>query len=740
MVKRGLLIGLGWMACLACDSEKVPDQALQHALIPAPQQITLQEGYWSLEKGFSLTADPFFAAQKTLFEEKGKALNVPMHAPDGQLEVVMQLADAEVMQEEAYRLTIDEAGVRLEAATTAGMNRALASLEQLLRLNRQHNTYFLPYLLIEDAPSFAHRGLLLDCARHFFAPEVIKKYLDLMALFKMNTLHWHLTEDQAWRLPIQKYPRLNTVAAYRSHGDSVYGGYYTREQIQELVEYATVRGITIIPEIELPGHSQAAIAAYPQLSCTGQAVPVANDWGVFKEIYCAGNDSVFVFLEDVLTEVMGLFPSKKIHIGGDEAPKTRWEACAKCQRRMAEEGLRNEEELQAYFIQRIQAFLQAHGRAIIGWDEILEGGLAEGAIVQSWRGMEGGIEAVKHGHQAVMSPTSHAYFDYDLAAIDLQKVYTFDPIPEGLTADEAQLILGGECNMWTEHVPDEATLDAKVFPRMLAMSEVLWTYPQARQFDDFVARLQLFYPVLDALNVAYGEEAIPFTHRMEWKDQQAFLHLLPYAEDIHLMVAKQDGADNKPEAYHAPIPIEQSVVYEVTAQRQGKPYGSAKRIPVAYHQALGASVSYAQPYNSWYTAGGDQALVDGLLGTLDFRDGAWQGFWGQHAEITLALEKPTAIQSVQVNGYQYINSWIVMPKSMQVEVSADGLHWTPMGRVESNWPIEDRNKSIHKLQLTQSCPEVQYIHLVLEQYGKLPPWHEAAGMDSWIFIDEVVVQ
>ena len=383
------------------------------------------------------------------------------------------LNQSETYEQEEYALTISLDTIALHFSTQTGLNHGISSLLQLLLLNNDEGSYIykLPLGKIEDSPSFKHRGFLLDCSRHFFEKETILKYIDLLTLYKMNVLHWHLTEDQGWRIAINKYPKLESIASKRTELDgSEYGGIYSKADIREVVAYASKNGIEVIPEIEMPGHSQAAIAAYPHLSCTGKQVAIANDWGVFKEIYCAGNDSVFTFLEDVLTEVVDLFPSKYLHIGGDEAPKSRLEACSKCQNRIEEEGLKDEHELQAYFIKRIQTFLNSKGKEIIGWDEILEGGLTEGAIVQSWRGVEGGIAAAKQGNKVIMSPTSHAYLDYDLKAINLEKIYSFNPIPTDLSSDFHANIIGGECNMWTEHVPDEKTLDYKVFPRILGMA------------------------------------------------------------------------------------------------------------------------------------------------------------------------------------------------------------------------------------------------------------------------------
>ncbi|MEM9053227.1 MAG: family 20 glycosylhydrolase, partial [Bacteroidota bacterium] len=632
---------------------------------------------------------------------------------------------------------------QIKSGFPEGISRGISALQQLILLNKREDQYFLPQVIIKDDAAFQHRGLLLDCSRHFFEVDVVKKYIDLLAFYKMNTLHWHLTEDQGWRIEIDKYPLLTEISAYRTEKDgSRYGGFYTKDQIRDVVAYAAERNITIIPEIEMPGHSQAALAAYPELSCTGGPIEVANDWGVFKEIYCAGNDSTFVFLEDVLSEVMELFPSKKIHIGGDEAPKTRWKKCPKCQRRIKEEGLADEHELQSYFIRRIQKFLNENGRQLIGWDEILEGGLAKGATVQSWRGMEGGIEAVKHGNEAIMSPTSHAYFDNSLDAIDLKKVYSFNPIPSGLTEADSELIIGGECNMWTERVPTEDNLDSKVFPRLLAMAEVLWSDSNNRDFSEFQKRVNEHYSILEEFGVAFGRESIPLTYSMEIEGGKAFLKLTPYAEDIEMVYSYEcEGCDELEKDYISPIAINQSGNIQIQPKRNGADYGDIITIPVSSHLAIGSKPAYEIEFSDWYTAGGEYGLVDGKLGSLNFRDGAWQGFWGHDLVCTLELDFPTAINSITANFYQYNNSWIFVPKSIEVEVSADGTDWIKLGSKNSITPPEQRGESIETI--TVSADEVfvgKYIRLKAINLGEVPDWHEAAGSDAWIFIDEIQVR
>jgi hexosaminidase len=364
----------------------------------------------------------------------------------------------------------------------------------------------------------------LDVGRHFFSVDFIKKYINLMAMLKMNTFHWHLTEDQGWRIEIKKYPKLQEIAAFRDEtlighysdkphqfDGKKYGGFYTQEEIKEVVKYASARQITIIPEIEMPGHSQAAIAAYPELGCTGEQVKVATKWGVFEEIYCP-KETTFKFLEDVIDEVSNLFPGKYIHIGGDEAPKIRWENCEHCQNLIKKEGLKDEHELQSYFIARMEKYINSKGKQIIGWDEILEGGLAPNATVMSWRGTNGAIEAAKQKHTVILTPQSHCYFDHyqsenknePLAIggfLPLEKVYNFNPIPDELTTEEHQYVLGAQGNVWTEYMQTSENVEYMVFPRAIALSEVLWSAKEHRNYTDFIYRLEYFNKILDARNV-----------------------------------------------------------------------------------------------------------------------------------------------------------------------------------------------------------------------------------------------
>lgn len=448
--------------------------------------------------------------------------------PSDATNISLLTSDDASLNKEAYDLTCDAKGISIAANSGAGLFYGAQSLIQLIHSNEG----ILPYMTIQDQPRFSYRGLMLDVGRHMFPVEFIKKYIDLMSRYKFNTFHWHLTEDQGWRIEIKKYPKLQEVAAYRNetvvghastktrseaeYDGQKYGGYYTQEEIKDVVAYASARYITVIPEIEMPGHSQAALTAYPYLGCTGGPYHVATSWGVFDEVYCAGKETTFEFLEDVIDEVVELFPGKYIHIGGDESPKAKWEKCPNCQKRIKAEGLKDEHALQSYFIQRMEKYINSKGKSIIGWDEILEGGLAANATVMSWRGEEGGIAAAQQNHNVIMTPTGWCYLDYYQADpkneplaiggfLPIDTVYSYDPLPTQLSPDQQKYILGGQCNLWTEYIPTPEQCEYMVYPRAIAMAEVLWSPKETRNFDKFAVRLKSNKPLLDLWNVNYAK-------------------------------------------------------------------------------------------------------------------------------------------------------------------------------------------------------------------------------------------
>jgi hexosaminidase len=512
---------------------------MQYPLIPAPAYLRPGSGAFVITPSTTIAvSDPDDAelralatfAVELLQESIGVELQVASQTAGSGAEGAIALTlSPEVEAEEGYRLQATARSVEITASTHAGLFYGLQTLAQLPRRqgggSSTASVWEVPAVTIEDEPRFSYRGMHLDVGRHFFPVSFIKRYIDLLAMYKMNTFHWHLTEDQGWRIEIEKYPRLAEIGSRRAEtmleknfdpyiGDGIpYGGYYTQDEIREVVAYARSRYVNVIPEIELPGHSTAALAAYPELACTDGPFEVSTRWGVHEDIYCP-TEQTFAFLEDVLTEVMELFPGRYIHIGGDEAPKRRWEESEVAQAVMRREGLADEGELQSYFIRRIESFLLAHGRRLIGWDEILEGGLAPQATVMSWRGMAGGIEAAKQGHDVVMTPTSHVYFDYyqgdrayEPLAIGgftpLEKVYEFEPVPDELTDREAEHVLGAQGNVWTEYIKTTDQVEYMALPRMLALAEVVWSPEEIRDWDRFAAALPAQLERLDAMGVNY---------------------------------------------------------------------------------------------------------------------------------------------------------------------------------------------------------------------------------------------
>ena len=537
----------------ACSNEFKTHKNLDddYALVPKPDALEIADGLFELKNGCKISASEGLQNEssyliKMLGERTGLGFE---EASNGSIQL---LIDPSIEAKEGYSMEVTPSSILIRGQQAQGVFYGIQSLLQLLgEYPLDDSTVFgVPAVRIKDQPNYAYRGMHLDVCRHFFSVEFVKRYLDVMAMHKLNTFHWHLTEDQGWRIEIKKYPGLTEVGGYRNgtivghhpgeaNDNEKYGGFYTQDEIRDIVAYAKERHIEVIPEIEMPGHSSAAIAAYPWLSSfpeentiignnmmskssrsiqdAGITKVVQETWGVFDDVYCAGQETTFLFLEDVLTEVMDLFPSALIHIGGDECPKGNWERSPACQERIKNEGLKDEHELQSYFIKRIEKFVNSKGKNIIGWDEILEGGLAPNASVMSWRGTQGGIAAAKEEHMVVMSPTSHCYFDYyqsedrdkePLAIggfLPVEKVYAFDPMPAELDAEKAKYILGGQANLWTEYIATESHAEYMLLPRMTALSEALWTNKANKDFEDFKVRLQDVREDYDRLGYNYAK-------------------------------------------------------------------------------------------------------------------------------------------------------------------------------------------------------------------------------------------
>jgi hexosaminidase len=578
----------------------------------------------------------------------------------------------------------------------------------------------------------------------------IKKTIDLMALYKLNTFHWHLTDGAGWRLQIFKYPELTSKAAFRTNNSwkdwakngrkylsegapNAYGGYYTQEEAKAMVAYAAKRGITIIPEIEMPGHSEEVTAVYPNLACSGLPYTQSE--------FCIGNDSTFIFLQDVLTEVMQVFPSKYIHIGGDEADKKAWKTCPKCQARIKNEHLKDEHELQSYAIRRMEKFLTAHGRKLLGWDEILEGGLAPAATVMSWRGEAGGIAAAKAGHDVIMTPGSHCYFDAYQADpstqpdaiggfLPLSKVYSYEPIPAELTAAEAKYVLGAQANVWTEYMPTMEHVEYMVFPRLLALSEVLWSGKEAKNWDDFQQRLQQQYTLLQRKGVNYYRP-IPNLEIKTFADTIKKASLVTivseqYRPDIRYTLNGGEPDSNSTH-YDKPFLVKgMEMVKAAIFDKATNKMGPITNKQTVYHKAVGAKITYNLPYNNRYAAQGNYTLLNGQQGGYSYNDGQWQGFLND-LDVTIELAQLTDVSKVSVNFMQLIGPGVYMPKNVVYSWSANGKDYDAPVQVENTVPDTETKLVVKPFETTVNKP-IKYIHIKADNYKH-----------GFLFADEILV-
>jgi hexosaminidase len=677
---------------------------------------------------------------------------------------------------EGYGLKVTPTRIEIDAGEPAGLFYGVQTLRQLLPPSIESPerlsgvAWTIPAVTIQDEPRYAWRGMMLDVSRHFFSKEFVKHFIDYLAMHKLNRFHWHLVDDQGWRIEIKKYPRLTEVGAWRVDREHLHwnarekqkpgeratcGGFYTQDEIREIVEYARSRFITIVPEIEMPAHVTASLTAYPELSCTGGpfTVPPGGVWPI-TDIYCAGNDKVFEFLQDVLDEVLPLFPGEFIHVGGDEATKTEWKKCAKCLERIRAEGLKDEEELQSYFIRRMEKYLVMKGRRLIGWDEILEGGLAPEATVMSWRGMQGGIEAARQGHYVVMSPTSHCYFDYyqgdpetePLAIggfLPLKKVYSFEPTPGELTPDEARLILGGQANLWTEYISTPSHAQYMTFPRVAALSEAVWSAKSHRDWEDFTERMTTQLERYEAGEINYAQSAfqvrINAGSDLEKKQLQISLETeIPLPEIRYTL----DGGNPSLDAllYTGSFTLDRSAILKAGSFLRGKMLGKVAEKKFSLHKATARPVALTHPCSPRYPGGGEFGLTDSLRGSINYRDGYWKGFNGTDLEAVIDLGEVTRLSRLATGFLQNVGSWIFMPLEVQYSVSMDGQEYKALAPVKNDVSEKTGEPSVKDFTAELSNVEARFVKVLAKNRGTCPPWHRGAGRPAWIFVDEIVVE
>lgn len=642
---------------------------------------------------------------------------------------------------------------------------AVVSLLQMIE--GKNGELFIQKCFVQDAPNFQWRGLHLDVARHFYTVEEVKRFVDLMALYKFNTFHWHLTDDQGWRIEIKKYPKLTEIGAWRdstvnAHYSTIprtytvekYGGYYTQEQIKEVVAYAAAQYITIVPEIEMPGHARAALAAYPQYSCTGEQQEVPGLWGVFDDIFCA-HESTFDFLYGIMDEVLELFPSTYIHIGGDEAPKSRWKKCKKCQAVIRENGLKDEHELQSFFIGKMDEYLTAKGRKLIGWDEILEGGLSPNAAVMSWRGMDGGLEAAKMKHYAVMSPGSHCYFDHyqsdspsEPLAIGgytpIEKVYQFSPIPTGLDNDGIAYILGGQANLWTEYIPTMEQLEYMTYPRALALSQTLWckSKPAYSAFKSTLLNHQFAY--LERNNVNFSKAVTFAKYSLNNTANGVKLELAKEAADQSFSVHYSD----KNSAHDQVFAKGDSIVFERTAINQVYPVkveisnkftDDKQGFTLIQHPTLGMKVDLITQPSAQYAGKGGETLTDGILGTRPWKGNEWLGFQDQEIELQVDLGKISKIDSIDLSFLQDEGSWIHHPYILRFSVSKNGKKWKYLkdAQIETYaYSIDPKSLMPYSAQLKSKG---RFVNIKLTTFDVIPEGLPGENHVPWTFMDELII-
>ena len=756
---------------LSCSKPKVyTDADIQ--IIPKPVSIEIKSGIFEFDEDTKFVVSNNEQTKMVnifvgrLKKSTGWTIEIVETAP--QKNYVQFVEDVNFNQE-AYGLSVTSNYITITASSEAGYLYGLESIRQLLPLELENSNvttevdWVVPNLEIKDEPRFKYRGLMLDLSRHFFDKNYIKKTIDRLAMHKMNVLHLHLVDDQGWRIEIKKYPKLTEIGSWRvdqedkhwnareavsSDEKGTYGGFLTQEDLKEIVKYAQSKNVDVIPEIEMPAHVTSAIASYPHLSCFENhiAVPSGGIWPL-TDIYCAGKESTFEFLENVLLEVMDIFPSKYIHIGGDEATKTNWKKCPHCQKRIKEEGLNNVEELQSYFVKRMERFINSHGKKLIGWDEILEGGLAPDATVMSWRGVKGGIEAAEQGHDVIMTPGTHCYFDHyqgpqnhEPLAIGgftpLSKVYQFDPVVETMNEEEASHVLGGQANLWAEYIPTESHSEYMIFPRLAALSETLWSPKETRNWEDFSKRVQTMFKRYEMMGINYAKSSYMVTADTEIDIENQNVNLTLQNEytnaDIRYVIGNED-LNSEATKYSSPINLKETTIVKVSLFNDNKPIGNTLVDTIKFHKGVAKKVKYLTSYSDRYSGSGEFNMTNTLRGTKNFHDGKWQAWLNRDMELIIDLDTPQAIHQVKVGSMENQGPSIFFPTAVIVSISNDGETYQEVGRIERDFAM---NSDIELKDFTIDFEE-QEVRFIKVKAINLKDTPKGGG--SWLFVDEILI-
>ena len=754
MFKRLLLL-LGVLLILLSCQNRIAHEV---NIIPRPQEITINPHHFILDKSSSIQIninDPEYIALAKYLR------NHILLMTDCDLEITTQNESSntgaiklildknqEDLQQGAYEIVITKSEIAITASSQEGLFYGIQSLRQLIPLTiknekARNEKWKIPCVEIRDIPRFSWRGMHLDVARHYISMDVIKRYIDHLAFYKMNILHLHLTDDQAWRLEIKKYPKLTETGAWREENDSLYGKYYTQEDIREIVQYAAERYITIVPEIEMPGHCTAALAAYPELSCTGDSIDVSTQWGIHKNVFCVGKEETFTFLENVLHEVISLFPSDYIHIGGDEAQKEHWKNCLLCQERMKNEKIHNTYILQSYFIKRISSFLRTQNKTMIGWEEIMEGGTPDSCILQVWNRPKIVISACKTDRPVIVSLLNYTFFNKTAYHLPLHKVYDFDPVPsDKLRNKETSFVLGGECCLWTEYINDK-NIDTYMFPRLPAFAEVLWTNKNNKDFADFYIRILEHQKRLSNKGIEFGKKANPINIKATYnpRSKNYFVELTPDHPGISIHYCySQRSPSLFSNIYDHTLIFNRIGSLSAQAFIGKHAYGDELKWEFVSHYALGLVPTFEFPYHPKYHAGGKYGLCDGILGRQDCYTQNWQGFEGQDMVAVIDLKENKDIHLIKSSYLHQTNVWIFVPQQVDYYASLDGIEYTLLTSMKHKTPNDFRKVLIEDFTYETNGIQARYIKVIARNIGVCPEWHSGNGGFAWVFIDEIIVK
>ncbi len=743
-------------------------------IIPKPAYLALERGSFAFDKNTSVIADITNREIVQLLNHKfelaaGFNLKITQKR-ENHSSNLLELVLSKEYPQDGYELRITESKISITASDYGGFLYGVQTLIQLLPEEIESKSiqtnidWRVPSVVIKDEPRFKWRGLMLDVSRHFYGKAYIKKVIDGLSMHKMNVLHLHLVDDQGWRIEIKKYPRLTEVGAWRvdqehlawngrepvtANMKGTYGGFLSQEDLKEIVQYAADHNVEVIPEIEMPAHVSSAIASYPFLSCNENqiGVPSGGVWPI-TDIYCAGKESTFEFLEDVLTEVMDIFPSKYIHIGGDEATKTNWKKCEHCLRRMEEEGLHDAEELQSYFVKRIEKFINANDKKLVGWDEILEGGLAPDATVMSWRGVKGGFEASEQGHDVVMTPGTHCYFDHyqgpqnqEPLAIGgytpLSKVYQFDPVIDSMTTEQANHVLGGQANLWSEYITTEEHSEYMIFPRLAALSETVWSPKELRDWDDFSSRLPALFKRYEYRGINYAKSAYLITPKAEINLDSKTLSLSLNSEfpnaDTRYVLGDKELIGN-PTKYTIPIELTTTSIITAAVFKNDSLFGKVFTDTIQFHKAVASQVKYISPNSQKYKGAGESTLVNAIRGTKNFHDGQWQGWMNDDMEVIIDLQKQESISQVTVGALEKQSPWIYFPKAIEVYSSNDAVSFEKVAVIERPY-AQNASTELKDFIISFDTLSTRYVKVNAINLKQSPK-----GSGVWMFIDEILIE